>query len=121
MGINPFVPNNLKVVVQWALYTAKWPTQKSQTACRSLGKFCSLLSNKLQWLYKLQDPWRSGFLCGARMHPLHLPNPWFICQNTATVYFSQLTNTVRHSLLCLSLVLQSTVGWNINTGLWNEH
>jgi len=39
-----------------------------------LEEFCSFLSSKLQWLAKLQDPSRSGFLCGARMDPLHLKN-----------------------------------------------
>jgi len=41
----------------------------SQTVCLCLEEFCSLLSNKMQRLAMLQDPWRSGFLCGARMYP----------------------------------------------------
>ena len=43
--------------------------------CRSLEEFRSLPSDKLHWYAKLQEPWRLGFLCGARMEPLHLLNP----------------------------------------------
>jgi len=34
----------------------------SQTVCRSLEEFCSLLFGKLPLLAMLQDPWRSGFM-----------------------------------------------------------
>jgi len=57
----------------------------SQTVFQSLEEFCSLLSNKMWWLAMPQDPWKSGFLCGARMYPLH--KPWFIRQHIVTAYF----------------------------------
>ena len=50
-------------------FEAEQLLKTSQTVCLSLEEFCSLLSNKMQRLAMLQDPWRSGFLCGARMYP----------------------------------------------------
>ena len=53
---------------------AKQPIKGSQNVCRSLEEFCSLLSDILWRFAMLQDPGRSGYLCGARIDPLLL-NP----------------------------------------------
>jgi len=76
----------------------------------------------------LQDPWRSGFLCGAKMTPSPpklLKQHRLICQNIATAYFSlSWLIWFRHSPLRLSLALESTVGWistlayGTNTNCW---
>jgi hypothetical protein len=41
----------------------------------SVSKFGGILFTPIQCFDKLQDPWRSGFLCVARMDPLQLLNP----------------------------------------------
>jgi hypothetical protein len=64
-----------KRVTQWTLEKAESLLYVLWAACRSLEEFCSLVTDKLQWLAKLQEPWRSGFLCGARIYPLHHLNP----------------------------------------------
>jgi hypothetical protein len=64
-----------KRVTRWTLENAEGLLYTSRAACWSWEEFCSLLTNKLQWLAKLQDPWRSGFLIGVRIYPLHLLNP----------------------------------------------
>jgi len=97
----------------------------SQTVCQSLEQFHSLLFSWLLWLAMLQDPRRSGFHTGARMYPLHLLFP---STNTNTyVDASQLRIFPSwliwfwHCLLWLSLAMEFTVGWNINTGLWSKN
>jgi hypothetical protein len=85
--------------MQWTLEKAKGLLYTSRAACRSLEEFCSLLTDKLQWLAKLQDPWRSGFLFGARIFPLHLLNPFtnldVYVDTLLTAYFVAWFETVR--------------------------
>ena len=88
-------------------------------------QFGEILLTPIRCFGKLQDPWISRFLCVARMDPLHL-----LQTSKSLIYTSthsncavlSVSNAVRHTA-CLrsSLALQVTVGWNINTGLWNKH
>jgi len=91
---------------------------------RSLVEFCSLLFEILQCFGKLHDPWRSGFLCVARMDSPHLLNPSkypdsYVDTQQLCSSFSEKCRS-RHSLPWLSPALQFTVGWNINTDLWSK-
>jgi len=94
--------------------------------CRSLEAFCSLLSDKLQWFANLQNPWRSGFLCGARIHSLHLLNSsrnCNICWHIPTAHFVLADKYspgtacfVYHLLHWNSLWVEiSTLGYEMNT------
>jgi hypothetical protein len=73
MGFSPFtVEQPIYGSCSELFKLAEWPIKGSQTECWSFGEFCSLLSHILAML---QDSWRSGFLCGAKMDPLQLLNP----------------------------------------------
>jgi hypothetical protein len=77
-------------------------------------------------LLKHLDTWRSGFYSRARIYPLHPLNPFTNTDITIATYelriFSQLTNTVlTQRVFLLSLALEFTVCWNINTGLQNKN
>jgi hypothetical protein len=77
---------------------ARQPIKGSQTVCQILEEFCSLLFDILWRFAMLQDPWRSGYMW-SQNEPPPPPKPlqqsWFIiCQHTATVHLSQVTNTV---------------------------
>jgi hypothetical protein len=91
--------------------------------CKQCVEVCSLLSNKTQSLAMMQDPWWSGFLCGARMYPLHLLNPstnldLYKSTHSNCAFYPSWLIRFRHCWLHLQLALEFTVGWNINTGLW---
>jgi len=92
----------------------------------SLEEFCSLLSDKMWWLAMLQDPWRSGFLWDARMHPLLTPKPFhkpliYKMTHSKCTFCPSCLIWFRHWYLCLYLALGLIVSWNINTGLWSKH
>jgi hypothetical protein len=50
-----------------------WMTHKEVAVCQSLEELCSILTEIPQCFSKLQDLWRSEFLCGTRMD--HHLNP----------------------------------------------
>jgi len=96
-----------------------------------VSKFGGILFTPIHYSAKLQDPWRSGFLCGARMDPPPFPKPLqqprFICQHTATAYLSQLTNTVPDTACFVCRVHWSplwveiwTLAYKTNTNCWPE-
>jgi len=98
--------------------------------CRSLEEFYSLLSEILQCFGMLQEPWRSGFLCVARMDPLHLLNPSknpHLCQHIAIAQFVQwvmLFKTQLAFVCCLPCsplwVEISTMAYETNSSCWPE-
>ena len=64
---------------------------------------------------------------GPSPPPKPLQQPWFMCQHIATAHLSQLNNMVPETAcFCLSLALQSTVGWistmvyETSTNCWPE-
>jgi hypothetical protein len=89
---------------------------------RSLEEFCLLLSDKIQWLSMLQDPWRLSLrhqnVPPPPPKPLH--KPWFTSRHTNCAFCPSWLTQFRHWLLCLYLALGFNVGWNISTGLWSE-
>jgi hypothetical protein len=108
-----------KDIAQWALSIVQWVIKKLPTVCWSLEEFCLILSKILQCFGKLQDTWRSRFICGARMNPLNLPNPskypdlYVITQQLRIL--SQLTNKFQ---TLLSLFLTCT---GVHCGLKYQH
>ena len=97
--------------------------------CRSLEEFCSLLSEITRCFGKMQDPWRSRFLCGARMDPLHLLNPsknQFICQHitNAVLLASNTFRDTAHFIYRLHWspmwVEISMLAYEMNTNYWPE-
>jgi len=98
--------------------------------CWSLEEFCSLPSEILQCFGKLQDPWKSEFLCVARMDSLHLLNPsrnQFIRRHIATAQFSQWVNAVLdtdrlvYRWPCSSLWVEiSTLAYVTTSSHWPE-
>jgi hypothetical protein len=126
MGFSPFtIEQPIYGSCSELFKLAEWPIKGSQAECWSFGEFCSRLSHTLCRFTMLQDCWRSGFLCGARMDPLQ--QPLFICQQIATAHLSQLTNTVPDTAcFCTLLALESTVGsistlaYEMGTNCWPE-
>ena len=101
------------------------PLKGHKIVCQSLEEFHSLLSDILQRSTILQDPWRSGFLCVAKIYPLHLlnssKNPGLMCQDLAIAHLSQLTNTVPDTAcFCLSVAQDAFVYCSHYSPLWVE-
>jgi hypothetical protein len=104
-----------KGTAQGAPSTAKQSTKGSQTVCQILEEFCSILSDIQKRLQCCRTLECQGFFVEPKW-PLPPPKPLqqhrFICQNTATAYFSfSWLIWFRHGPLRLSLALESTVGW----------
>ena len=75
---------------------------------------------------KVRLTYRSQNVPPSPPKPLH--KHWYIyiyiyiyLDTSLTAHYSQLTNMVLTLLLAISLALEFTVGWNINTGLWSKN
>jgi hypothetical protein len=90
--------------------------------------FCSLLSELPQCFGKLQDTWRSGFLCVARTDPLHPLNPskypdlyvdtQQLCSSLSEQMLLELQLTIFYSLPCSSLWVEiATLAYETNKTL----
>ena len=92
--------------------------------CRILEEFFSLLSDIQKRLLCCRTLEGQGFFVEPD-DPLHLLNPLNNRDLYVNTYHSTFSpsdlNGSRHSPRYLSLALESTVGWNVNIGLWNVH
>jgi hypothetical protein len=126
--INPLLPN----VPQLGRAVSPLNMAKDRTTHRGVANsvshleaFFSPLSQVLLMIYTRQVPWRPGLVCGLRITPppplKPLQKPWFRRQHFWTVHLCS-----RHSIVCLSLALESsvacisTVSYGTSTNWWAE-
>jgi hypothetical protein len=89
--------------------------------CWSLEEFCSFLSSVLVSC-RTHDIKVSLCSQNGPLHLLQTCKTLIYMSTHSNCAVLSVSNAVRHTArLCSSLALQFTVGWNINTGLWNEH
>jgi hypothetical protein len=105
----------------------------SKDVTNSVSKFGGILFNPI-WntavFWYAVEPWRSGFLCVARMDPLHLLNPSknpHLCQHIGIAQFFQRIMLFKTQLAlvchvpCSPLWVEiSTLAYEMNSSCWPE-
>ena len=123
--LNPLTPNGLYSGRALSPLNSRTATI---VATNSVLKFGGILFTTI-WLIsvacyaagplKVRLPFRSQNVPPSPPKPLHKYRD--ICRHLVTAFLSADAIRFWHRVLWLLLALQFTVGWNINTGLWNKN